>query len=174
MEVRVVTMKYAEGVQGFPEDALHRACAGREVLDFTEHYFVHGGVPHLALVLKLDGASAAVQGGWKERTNVVDPELGLSDADKQLYRALKKWRNERANKDGKPAYAIARNVLVLEIVKARPKTLAALKEISGIGEGMVSEYGKEIVEIVSNQPAVAPAVETAVETKPAEGGESGK
>lgn len=32
MEIRVVTLRYSEGLQGFPEDALRRASAGREVL----------------------------------------------------------------------------------------------------------------------------------------------
>lgn len=66
MEIRVVTLRYSEGVQGFPEDALRRACAGREILDVSENFFVYGNVPHLSLTLKLGGE--AVNGaGWKNR-----------------------------------------------------------------------------------------------------------
>lgn len=36
MEIRVITLRYSDGVQGFPEDALRRVCAGREVLEVTE------------------------------------------------------------------------------------------------------------------------------------------
>jgi hypothetical protein len=32
MQIRVITMRYSEGVQGFSEDALRRATFGREVL----------------------------------------------------------------------------------------------------------------------------------------------
>lgn len=153
MEVRVITLRYSEGVQGFPEDALRRACAGREVLAVSEYYFVHGGIPHLSLVVKMTGTSATGGLSWKDRISAPDLEVGLSDGQKQLYRALKKWRNERAQQDGKPAYAIGRNTLILEIVKAHPTTLAALKEVDGIGEATVANYGKDIIEIVANAPA---------------------
>lgn len=152
MDVRVITLRYAEGIQGFPEDALRRACAGREVLDVSEHYFVHGGIPHLSLVVKMTSASAVGGAVWKDRMPAPDLEVGLTDGQKQLFRALKKWRNERAQQDGKPAYAIGRNTLILEIVKAHPTTLAELKEVDGMGEASVSNYGKEILEIVANAP----------------------
>lgn len=150
MEIRVITLRYSDGVQGFPEDALRRVCAGREVLEVTEHFFVYGNVPHLTLVVKLGGE--AVSGdGWRERSkNAPDFEVELPEEKRSLYRALKKWRNDRAKAEGKPAYAIGRNTLIFEIVKASPKTLAELKEISGMGEASVVAYGKEILEIIAN------------------------
>ncbi len=33
MDVRVITLRYQEGIQGFPEGALKAATAGREVLE---------------------------------------------------------------------------------------------------------------------------------------------
>ena len=36
MQVRVVTMRYQEGLQGFPEDALRAATFGKTVLDVRE------------------------------------------------------------------------------------------------------------------------------------------
>ena len=46
MQIRVITMRYSEGVQGFSEDALRRATFGREVLAVQEHFFTYGNVPH--------------------------------------------------------------------------------------------------------------------------------
>ncbi len=37
MQVRVVTMRYQEGLQGFPEDALRAATFGKTVLDVREY-----------------------------------------------------------------------------------------------------------------------------------------
>ena len=37
MQVRVVTMRYQEGLQGFPEDALRAATFGKTVLDVREN-----------------------------------------------------------------------------------------------------------------------------------------
>jgi hypothetical protein len=56
MDVRVITLRYQEGVQGFSEQAVAHATAGREVLEVREHFFTHGSVPHLALVLLLGDA----------------------------------------------------------------------------------------------------------------------
>jgi hypothetical protein len=53
MDIRIITLRYSDGTQGFPEEALQKASAGREVLDAREHFFVHGNVPHMAVVLLL-------------------------------------------------------------------------------------------------------------------------
>lgn len=37
MQVRVITMRYQEGLQGFPEDALRAATFGKTVLDVREY-----------------------------------------------------------------------------------------------------------------------------------------
>lgn len=57
MQVRVITMKYNEGQQGFSEEALRSATFGRDVLACETHFFTHGGAPHLTLVLQLADAS---------------------------------------------------------------------------------------------------------------------
>ena len=137
MDIRVVTLRYSDGVQGFPEEALLKAVSGREVLEAREHFFVHGNVPHMAVVLLLGDAAG---GGARQRPPGPDPGEALPDDRKQLYRALRTWRNERAKSDGVPSYVIARNVQLAEICKRLPRTLAELKEIEGIGEVSV-QYG---------------------------------
>lgn len=57
MQVRVVAMRYGDGLQGFPENALKSATFGKTVLGVSEHFFLHGNVPHLALVLQLGEAT---------------------------------------------------------------------------------------------------------------------
>ena len=37
MQIRVVTLRYNEALQGFPEDALRTATFGREVLNVSEN-----------------------------------------------------------------------------------------------------------------------------------------
>ena len=151
MYVRVVTLRYQEGQQGFPEGPLRQATAGREVLEVREHFFTHGNVPHLALVLLLgDGPSSD---GFRPRDpNAPDPEESVQEDRRGMYRDLKRWRNDRAKTDGKPAYAIARNTQLAEIVNRAPKSLAELKEITGIGEAFLRDYGAAVLELVRNLP----------------------
>ena len=122
MDVRVITLRYQEGLQGFPEEALRRAISGREVLEAREHFFMHGNVPHLALTLLL-GDAPADGDGFRRRAGP-DPEEGLEEARRPLYRDLKRWRNDRARAEGKPAYAIARNAQLAEIARLVPRSLA--------------------------------------------------
>ena len=148
MDVRVITLRYQDGVQGFPEGALRQATAGREVLEAREHFFTHGNVPHLALVLLLgDGPSNE---GWRPRDpNAPNPEESVPEALRPVYRELKRWRNDRAKADGKPAYAVARNTQLAEIVVKAPKSLAELMEVEGIGEAFCRDYGKDVLERVA-------------------------
>lgn len=142
MQVRVVTLRYSEGIQGFPEETLRQVTAGRQVLEVREHFFVHGNTPHLALTLLL----ADADGGAPRRRPVgPDPGETLPEYLRSLYRDLRQWRNERARADGLPSYAIARNAQLAEICRRLPRTLAALKEIEGIGEKTCEKYGRDIL-----------------------------
>ncbi len=109
MQVRVITMRYQEGLQGFPEDALRAATFGKTVLDVREHFFLHGNVPHLALVLQLGDAPAyADAGGFRPRgPDAPDPAEGLTDAQRGVYRALRAWRNETARAEGRLVSALS-------------------------------------------------------------------
>ena len=154
MDVRVITLRYQEGLQGFPEEALRKAISGREVLEAREHFFMHGNVPHLSLTLLLGDAPAGGEGF--HRHEGPDPEEGLEVAQRPLYRELRRWRNDRARADGKPAYAIARNAQLAEIARRVPRSLAELKEIDGIGEAFCRDYGAETLGLMPDVTAPAP------------------
>lgn len=143
MDVRVITLRYQDALQGFSEEALRKAISGREVLEAREHFFMHGNVPHLLLTLLLGDVPAG--GEVFRRREGADPEEGLEESRRPLYRELKRWRNERARADGKPAYAIARNTQLAEIARRVPRSLADLKEADGIGEAFCRDYGAEVL-----------------------------
>ena len=51
MDVRVITLRYQDALQGFSEEALRKAISGREVLEAREHFFMHGNVFRLVRTL---------------------------------------------------------------------------------------------------------------------------
>lgn len=169
MDVRVITLRYQDALQGFSEEALRKAISGREVLEAREHFFMHGNVPHLLLTLLLGDVPAG--GEVFRRREGADPEEGLEEARRPLYRELKRWRNERARADGKPAYAIARNTQLAEIARRVPRSLADLKEADGIGEAFCRDYGAEVLALMPD--VTAPAPEGAGQPASAEEAESG-
>lgn len=163
MDVRVITLRYSDGLQGFPETVLAKATAGREILEVREHFFVHGNVPHLALIVLLGGDNTK-QAAKRRPEN--DPGTTLPEHLQKLYRDLRHWRNERGKQEGVPSYVIMRNVQVAEVCRRLPRTLAALKEIEGIGEGTCAKYGKEILGLI---PADLPTEEASGQEQAAEG-----
>ena len=166
MKTRVITLRYSEGLQGFPEDDLVRVVSGSEVLEVRDHFFMHGNVPHLALVLLLSGNSMKPE---SKRPPENDPGTALPEHLQKLYRDLRQWRNERAKQDGVPSYVIMRNVQIAEICRCLPHSLAALKEIEGIGEGTCQKYGQDILKLIPDD--LQPEPPAAAEKTPEEGGE---
>lgn len=167
MDVRIVTLKYSEGLCGFPEEDLKRAITGREVLDIREHFFEYGRIPHMAMVVLLgDKLSKEVT----VKTHEEDPELSVPERLRGLYREIRHWRNEKARQEGIPSYMVLRNAQIAEICQRLPRSLASLKEIPGIGEGTCAKYGKEVLSLIpegvepeGRQDDGAPAAEGADE-----------
>jgi len=70
------------------------------------------------------------------------------DEEGPLMTALREWRLTCARSDGVPAYVIAPDALLLEIVDQRPTTIPALRRIKGMGPSRLARYGQEMVELV--------------------------
>jgi len=149
MRVRIITLQYSEALGGFPEEALQATLAGKEVLEVRDHFFVHGGKPHLALVCTVgdEPVTFPPQSGAKNLRE--DPAKDLPEHLLPLYRDLRTWRNDKAKAEGIPSYLIFRNLQLAEICKTLPQTKAALKEIEGIGEKTCEKYGAEVLSLIS-------------------------
>ena len=63
--------------------------------------------------------------------------------------ALKKWRFERAQADGVPAYVVMHDTTLRAIAEAMPKSLVALASIPGIGPTKLDRYGSDTLEVLA-------------------------
>ncbi len=79
-----------------------------------------------------------------ERTSQADANEVVN---KELFHALRKWRNERAKEDDVPAYIVASNSVLFAIADAVPTDFRTLSGIKGMGKKKVDSYGDEILEI---------------------------
>ena len=59
---------------------------------------------------------------------------------------LKEWRRERA--DGKPAYTVANDATLREIVRRAPGTRAELGQIKGIGPSFIERHSDSLLELL--------------------------
>ncbi len=59
---------------------------------------------------------------------------------------LKAWRRERA--DGKPAYTVATDATLREVVRRRPRSEAELLAIKGIGASFIEKHADSLLELL--------------------------
>ena len=71
------------------------------------------------------------------------------DGDDPLMAALREWRLTAARSDGVPAYVVATDALLQELVDQRPTTIPALRRIKGMGPSRLARYGEELLEITT-------------------------
>jgi ATP-dependent DNA helicase RecQ len=69
--------------------------------------------------------------------------------DQGLLGVLRAWRSEIARKRSVPAYVVLHDATIDGIAAARPRTLAELRGIAGIGDKKLEHYGEELLALVA-------------------------
>jgi DNA helicase-2/ATP-dependent DNA helicase PcrA len=65
-----------------------------------------------------------------------------------VFDALRAWRTEAAREAAVPPYVIAHDATLKAIAEERPRTLAALRRVKGMGQARIEKYGDEILAVV--------------------------
>jgi DNA helicase II / ATP-dependent DNA helicase PcrA len=93
---------------------------------------------------------------WSGKPSRFLGELGLetktprpAEPDDPLYAALKRWRLERATADDLPAYVVFHNSTLAEIAGRRPRDLAELSAVPGVGPTKLDRYGDEVLAVLA-------------------------
>jgi DNA helicase-2/ATP-dependent DNA helicase PcrA len=74
------------------------------------------------------------------------PRAGSNDDP--LFGALRDWRTTRARDEAMPPYVIAHDATLAAIAEARPRTLAALRRVKGMGPAKLEKYGDQILAVI--------------------------
>jgi DNA helicase II / ATP-dependent DNA helicase PcrA len=74
------------------------------------------------------------------------PRAGTDDDP--LFVALCEWRTRTAHEEAVPAYVIAPNATLAAIAETRPRTLAGLRRVKGMGPAKLDRYGEEILALI--------------------------
>jgi ATP-dependent DNA helicase RecQ len=67
-----------------------------------------------------------------------------------LWLALKAKRTELAREQGVPPYVIFHDSTLLEILNRKPRSLAEMAQISGVGQTKLAKYGDEFLQVVED------------------------
>lgn len=143
------------------EDAaedLNRFLAAHRVLSLDRQLVQAGAASAWTVCVAFEPAGEGrTQGGSPPgRRGKVDYREVLNEADFAVYARLRALRKEIAEGEGVPAYALFTNEQMAEMVTRRVTSLAALKEIPGIGDGRVERYGAAFLQALAEASAAAP------------------
>ncbi|MFG1462882.1 DNA helicase RecQ [Xanthobacter sp. DSM 24535] len=101
------------------------------------------GERRIELKVEARTRAARVTGGARA------PKAALSDPhDEKLYQKLRALRLELARAQGVPPYVIFHDTTLMEIARMRPRSLAALGDVSGVGEAKLERYGTQFLKAV--------------------------
>jgi DNA helicase-2/ATP-dependent DNA helicase PcrA len=99
---------------------------------------------------------------WSGRPSRFLAELGVDKARRSdardlppAFGALREWRLERAKADEVPAYVVFHNATLAEIAERRPRTLAELALVPGVGATKLERYGEDVLAVLSRAQTAA-------------------
>ena len=154
-QVRVLTVRLDPATGLFDDGALAELQETHEVVGVSEHAFVYADVLTLGLVLRcreLSARSSRARRPGRSTGRRPPPADAAPPEDRALFEALRQWRNERARRDGRPAYVLFTSAQLLAVAAERPTTRAALQAIEGVGEARVRDYADELLAVVESVP----------------------
>jgi ATP-dependent DNA helicase RecQ len=93
------------------------------------------------------GAGTAAVGRRERAAAAAAEEDALAPVDEHQFEALRAWRMERA--EGKPAFTVAANFVLLALLRERPSSLDALLEIKGIGPAFCAKHGESLLAVLA-------------------------
>ncbi len=75
-------------------------------------------------------------------------QAGFAGDDAARFEALRAWRREAAAAQGVPPYVIFHDATLAAIVTAKPRDLAALAGVPGIGEAKLKRHGQAVLALL--------------------------
>lgn len=95
----------------------------------------------------------------KAKARTAGPELNDLTYDEALFEELRSWRTNRAREARIPPYTVLHDATLKLLAAVRPRRLAELESIKGLGPAKIGRYGEELLEIVAGAQA-APSSKT--------------
>ena len=152
MLARVLTLRFDQRIEAFDDQPLREFLATREVLAVREHFFQCNHVPYMAVMVTYAAEPPTAVSASRANTNGrrgTDWRAQVAEADLPLFDALRDWRAERSRRDGVAPYMVCTNSQLVEMIKARPQSLAKLGAIDGIGKAKLEKYGQDILALLA-------------------------
>lgn len=140
MAYRILTIPFDPENEVFTDDELLKFLANKKVIEMHTEFFQVGKKAYWTVFVNYK--SVFTQGEESSK------EARLNEAESLLYKRLKEWRREKAEKQNMPVFIIATNKQLIDVIKQNPETIEQLKNIQGFGKKKLSMYGKELLKLL--------------------------
>ena len=101
-----------------------------------------------SVALRRGPDAAATRSGKVRKGRAGEASAALADQDRPLFERLREWRRAEAGRQAVPPYVIFHDRTLAEIAAAKPRDLAALGRVGGVGQAKLDHYGAAVLEIV--------------------------
>ena len=135
--MRIFTLPFDKVVEGFPDEIVTAFCINKKVHQIQTQFFITENKPYWSVSVMYEILSKE-EGTTRE----------LDESQNQLFMKLKAWRREKSDKEGMPAYLIATNAHLIQMIRLKCISLESLKALKGFGTAKIQKYGKEINELI--------------------------
>ena len=145
--MEVITLRFDDELGSFDTGRLEALQEGNEILEYSDHFFLLDGLPHLALVI----SSRAEEGDRRKRrrSRKADPRSDLDAREVEIYDALRKWRAVRAKEEGVPPYLIMTNKQAAQMVRSDARCREDLAKLRGFGRARLDRYAGGILDLLA-------------------------
>ena len=92
-------------------------------------------------------ASSAAETFHRARPDASDPSAALTPDQQLLDAQLRAWRKAESERIGLPQFFVLGSSTLRNIVLQRPRTIAQLQSIAGIGPDKAEKFGSSILEL---------------------------
>jgi len=142
--IKIFTIKFDRVKEVFFDETINDFILNKKIISLREEFFRIGNIPYWTIFINYEEIIDS-----KYLKNEKKEKAGLNEWQKILFEKLREWRNDISHKNGIPAYLVATNSELREIVLNSPDSIEKLKLIRGFGIKKIEKYGKDITKIIN-------------------------
>lgn len=115
----------------------------------TATELINGQPNFWSILVFYDDQKTEKENKTSDKISITD-ENELIDEEKNIYVALKHWRQDKANHLNIPNFMVCHNTELMTIAKVKPQSLDELSKIKGFGGQKISKFGDDIIALLNS------------------------
>ena len=140
MNVKIITVPFDPEKEVFQDETLSQFLTNKRVHTLHPQFFQNQGRPYWTVFVEYEAVLS--------KAETLPAKEVLNDTQQALFRKLREWRKEKADRAGVPVFILATNIQLEQIVIRMPTSLEAIRQIQGFGKKKVEQHGRDIIALV--------------------------